>query len=446
MSTGKFGNQALLTAINELYLNDSTADVHFVIESDNGESERIPSHKLLLVAYSEVFQVMFNGSWKENDDVKIVDATADAFKEFLQFFYFTKVEITTDNVEEVLRLGQKYLVAECVKASTQLLTDNLTEENVCSVYGLSILADQKELKKLCEVIIGLNASAVFKTSGFLKCDRQIISHILKLDSLSCSEMKIFKASMAWVRATSNRKTLDKDTVLAHLGDSFYDIRFGAMTTDEVNGIFQSNKNLFPAAKERTEIVKVITSEDIESKLIKKHPRKCSWDEEEVAQCRRRTGYDRDPHYVDYESTTFMTNAPVLLRALVFGEILEHLKFKWIEKVDDDVTAELNIIEYRGASAADKKNSRIIYTDREICLNEERSRRNIVELSKPVIIKPGSTYEISYDLSDDFAGGRYCTTFRMCSNEVVIKPGTTIKFTDKYNDGRGLLYGLHFSPV
>lgn len=439
MSKRKFSNRALSVAIQKLYLDDSTANVHFVIESPGGKTERIPSHKLLLITYSEVFNAMFNGSWTENDDVKIVDSSPDAFREFLQFFYFVELQLSTEHVDEVLRLGQKYLVAECVSAATQHLTDNVTDENVCHVYGISILAEQKRLQKLCEVIIGLNASAVFKTSGFLECDRQIVSHILQLESLSCSEYKIFNACMQWIRKASKRKTLDKETVDAFLGDSFYDIRFGAMTIDEVNGIFSTHKNLF-AAKDRTEIKKMITSKNATSKLIKKQPRKCAWDGEELLRCTRHTSYDPEPHYIDYEHTTFTSNVPILLRALVFGETLQ-CHYKKPDEVDENVMAKLEIIECGGDSRASERNSHIIHMESEICVNEDRSRRNIVTLSKPVIIKPGITYKIKYPLTS--YGSEYCTTFCMGAAKVV-KPEITIKFPQSQD--RGLLYGIHFNTI
>lgn len=216
--------QSLSTAIKKQYLDGSTADVHFVFETEDGKCERIASHKFLLIAYSEVFRAMFNGSWKENDDVKIVDASPAAFGEFLKFFYFDEAELTMENVEEVMSLGQKYLVGECVEVCTKYLIENLTNENVCWAYGISLMLDQKDLEKFCELWIGVEAKAIFRTSSFLECDREILSSILKLDSLDCSEMKLFQAAMNWVRSASEPKTLDRETVLAHLGDSFYDIQ------------------------------------------------------------------------------------------------------------------------------------------------------------------------------------------------------------------------------
>lgn len=193
----KFLNADLVKAIKELHLNEVAADVHFTF---SGKSESIPAHKCHLVVVSNVFNVMFNGSWKEKDDVDIVDASPAAFKEFLQFFYCNEVEITMENVKEVLHLGQKYLVPACVNACTLFLMNMLTNKNVCFAYGLSISNDLKDLKKLCEAKIGLNSEEIFQTHGFLECHREILDHIIQMESLACSEKKIFRACMAWVSA------------------------------------------------------------------------------------------------------------------------------------------------------------------------------------------------------------------------------------------------------
>lgn len=60
---------------------------------------------------------MFYGSLKEGNVVKIVDADADSFKEFLQFFYLGEVTLTVENVEIVARLVDKYDILEAVNAS-----------------------------------------------------------------------------------------------------------------------------------------------------------------------------------------------------------------------------------------------------------------------------------------------------------------------------------------
>lgn len=429
-----------MAAIKKLYLDESTADVHFTFESIDGQPELVPGHKLLLSANSDVFQAMFNGSWKEHDKCEIVDASLAAFKEFLQFFYCDEIEVTAENVDVVMGLGQKYLVKECSNVCAQFLTDRLSNENVCSAYRLSLAIGREELKKICEVSICISAKDVFQSKGFLECDRSTLGNILKLDSLSCSEVEVFNASMDWVKTVSKATHLDKDTVCKHLGDDFHSIRFSAMTPDELNGIFSSHANLF-IPEVRSKVVERIQSNDTE---IVKRPRECVWDKADVIKCIRKISYadESEPYQIETdECTTFTSNKPLLLRAVVCGGIMEWRKFKYVESIEEDIDGEITICERRGAFKYESSN--IIYEDK-ITMSE------LIRLTKPIIIKPGFSYKIcvATESSDCYP---YCTDYLIDSNDVKIKDKQiVVKFVSKGNMKRGgnggLIYGLHFNEI
>lgn len=75
-----------LDGVAQLYHDTKTADVQFTFGShaSDGTVTRIPAHKNLLAAGSKVFRTMFYGDLKETGDVRVVDTSDAAFKEFLQ--------------------------------------------------------------------------------------------------------------------------------------------------------------------------------------------------------------------------------------------------------------------------------------------------------------------------------------------------------------------------
>lgn len=238
------------------YLQKSTADIFFVFETDDGKIERVPCHKSVLIRQSDIFRAMLSGYWQENCEIKIVDVSAATSREFLRLFYSNTIQLTAETVEGVFYLIQKYMVKNWIDAFVQYLTDNLTPDNVCFAYAVSIYHGREELKKCCEMVIGLNTAAVLKSSDFLNCNDETLSRILKLDTLSCPEYIVFRACMAWLQTASNRKTIDKELVEQYLGESFQNIRFGIMTIAQVNVIFRSHKNLF-TTEERTGIIRMV---------------------------------------------------------------------------------------------------------------------------------------------------------------------------------------------
>ncbi len=111
-------NYHINSNLYKLYKNSNIADVYFIFTD---EKKKIAANKCLLAIASPVFEKMFYGHLKEPGDITIVDATHDAFLEFLQFFYCDKFELSTDNICEVLTLADKYDVAGLVNLCVQFL-------------------------------------------------------------------------------------------------------------------------------------------------------------------------------------------------------------------------------------------------------------------------------------------------------------------------------------
>ncbi|XP_055307600.1 BTB/POZ domain-containing protein 6-B-like, partial [Sitodiplosis mosellana] len=317
MSAIKYASNLMSSTVKTLYLDAATADIQFDFSSADGKSERVPAHKLLLSTASVVFRNMFDGTWKRKKVITIDGTPVAALKEFLQIFYLNDIELTSENVIEVIALAKKYGVVECSNICGRFLENNLTDDNECMAYGLAVRFGHDELKRLCEASISIKAAAVLKSPGFLKCDQKTIGHILKLDTLSCSETDVFNACVECVKATSKQDTLTKEAVQAHLGDSFYDIRFGSMKMDEFAAIFESYSmtSLF-SAKEHKEIVQMITTEKYKPEMFNGKRRRSNWDHLPMLQFSRNFSFVKDPNTLDNdEETTFSSSEPLLLREI-----------------------------------------------------------------------------------------------------------------------------------
>lgn len=442
MSLSKYTNPHIATGFQKFYLNDTLADIYFAIGS-----ERIPSHKVVLAASSDAFKAMFSGSWKP-EDIKIKNASFDSFKAFLKFFYSEEIELSMDHIEDVMTLGQMYLVTGCLDICAQFLTKNLTNDVVCFIYGLSIICDLTELKKICEVTIGLSTKVILKTAGFLECNRHVLGHILKLESLSCTETELFEACMEWVKSKSNQSVLKNDLVSTHLGDLFYEIRFGAMTPDEREKVFSLYGEVF-TAEVRSKI-----ADSIKTKTAENRPRLCSWNGT-VLECSRRISHLDDKPYElkDTEIATFTTNVPLLLKAVVGDTIQEYRKYQWLQEVEEEINGELSVIEYLGDPKSDCKDMddddedmdgskrRVIYTDNVVI-------EETMLLAKPIIIKPGFIYEVRIsDLEE--SGYPWCTEYKAKDGDVKVKDGIIVQFSNhssikNHQNGFGFIRGLQFS--
>lgn len=415
----------ITTTAKKLYLSPELADVHFVLESDDG-SERIPAHKLLLMAASDVFAKMFNGSWKEKDEVIITETPVNAFKQFLQFFYNDKVKLTMEHIAAVMNLGEMYNVAECLAVCTKFVKNNLNDDNVCRYYELAILYNQQELMQSCEMVIGVNTNAVFKSPGFLACDQKVLAEILKLNWLLCTEVELFEACMAWVKTKGETNELTKDLVRAQLGDSFHHIRFGLMSMDGFVELIPEYGQVFTAA-EYSDIIQIIANEEYKAKTFSENRWKREWnecrDDYYLIGCYRRFIFENSvkPYFIkNVETTTFSVDEPILLKYIDFCDIFEYRDGKYIHCADVDTN--ITIVEVYEADGAKKES---VKYEGKTKLSSSRYGGVWVRLGEGLLIRPGFMYEIRLQQNPP----KNCATGAILQSEVEMHDGVTVHFYD-----------------
>lgn len=242
-----------------LYLDESSSDVNFVFTSSDGTQQYLPAHKLLLANGSATFKAMFSGDYKEVDEVDIVDASCDEFKEFLQVFYLDELKITFQNAPGVMILADKYDVPECVVACDKYLRDHWTPQSVCLVFDLAIKFNLKELKQFCQDRVTCNAAAVFASEAFRQCSRDVLEQILKRGNLYCSAKEVFDGCMDWAEQASVRNGLDLsyENSKNQLAECFHLIPFHLMVTEEINECTTIHREMFDQ-DELAEMISIIT--------------------------------------------------------------------------------------------------------------------------------------------------------------------------------------------
>lgn len=423
-ASGDYSSQVLLKLNQELYLSSELADVHFVCDTKpNGvERVRVPAQKLHLIAGSVVFRAMFNGPWKNKNEVE-VDASASSFMEFLQFFYFDQVRLTMENIVEVMNLGKKYQIIDCLDVCSKFLRARLTIDNVCSLYGLAIVFDQDALKRACEIFIGYNAKVVFQSTMFLACSQNVLAEILKLNFLSCSEIELFKACMTWIKANSRKNVINKELIVAKLGDSFRDIRFGSMSLHEYADLIPRYGNAL-SFDEQQEIIQMIANENFIPKIlsgnrIKRRNVDLLKGEMRIIGCRYRprTQFMQPFKIKSSEITRFTTNEMVLLSAFGCNAVFDHNDNRLCDVIER-MPSKVTVIETFSGSS-----EKVVLHTANIDLN---LKGVTIAMPKPVLCKPGFLYEIQIEQKTT---AKYCAMPFM-KNQIQLAHDILIKFHDE----------------
>lgn len=382
-----YQSQLLIENVKDIFLDADTADVHFTFDSIDDSVIRVPAHKILLAISSNVFKRMFYSELKEKGDVSMVDVSDAAFKEFLQYFYLSEVTLTEENIVGVIYLGQKYNVKKCVEDCTEFLMNTLSGENIFVALYIGSLYERQELIKACESFIAVNTEAVLKSPGFLQCDKQVLAHILKMDVLSCTEVDIFEACMAWVKSKSGQDILTKELVDTHLGELYYEIRFASMSMQNLC-LLQMQAEYEPVLRsDFSTIANMIVLPPFIAQNFNNDQRLAKWDAANIVRCDRTTS---DPSvYINLcpieITTTFSTSKPLLLGSFVCVKVAVCGESK--RQLRSDLSLDVKITETIDMRAT-KWN----------CVVKMRaklqSRATKVLLPYPILIKPGFFYRIS----------------------------------------------------
>lgn len=228
---------------------DST-DCCFQFPTNDATSatNELKCHRKLLSALSPVFATMFNADWAESSKVvSIVDASFEDFETFLAYFYKEKIELSTDNVNEIFYLAHKYEVNDLSEGCTAFMIKNLSIENVLQYYALAIRHSQPNLKLNCGDFIALNTELVLVSEVFLQCDKNTLKQILTLTKVSSTEVDLFCACLQWAINKIKKRGITlpiASTVRNELGECFALFRFKEMHRKEYADIFRKIPSFF----------------------------------------------------------------------------------------------------------------------------------------------------------------------------------------------------------
>lgn len=223
--------------LSSIYLNKELSDVKFLLENTENEWIDIPAHRLIMSAYSPVFNRMFFGEFKDDGSVKVLGATAEGFFEFLQLFYLSKVKLTNENIQEVLILIDRYDASQFWTTCESFMVANSNEETALMYYELALMFKLNTVKKMAEKVLRDNRQSVL---GAEDVDEEVVKNILISDNLQGNEIDIFNDVMAW----AYERCSNSDIQMTLLNVMPY-IRFPLMRTEEVLEIITKYPFLIP---------------------------------------------------------------------------------------------------------------------------------------------------------------------------------------------------------
>ncbi|KAJ5069494.1 pep-cterm sorting domain-containing protein [Anaeramoeba ignava] len=182
-----------------------------IICKENQQEISFKCHKSILSTRNDFFRSLLHSQMKEFQENKLIlkDVSKSTLKSILEYFYSGKIQLTLENVIEILLFSSRYLIDDLQKPCVDFVKRTCAIENVVEVLKIAELVELSELTDFCYKFIFENFAHFIKTDFFLDLEEDHFSRILSNDNLQIPEFEIFQSLVQWgQRQCSINRSMD----------------------------------------------------------------------------------------------------------------------------------------------------------------------------------------------------------------------------------------------
>ncbi|XP_062961515.1 actin-binding protein IPP isoform X2 [Cynocephalus volans] len=188
--------QLILSQINKMRNGQHFCDVQLQVGK-----ETFKVHRLVLAASSPYFAALFTGGMKESskDIVQILGIEAEIFQILLDFIYTGVVNISVNNVQELIVAADMLQMTEVVILSCEFLKGQIDPLNCIGIFQFSEQIACHDLLEFTENYIHVHFLEVHNGEEFLALTKDQLIKILRSEELNIEdEYQVFLAAMQWI--------------------------------------------------------------------------------------------------------------------------------------------------------------------------------------------------------------------------------------------------------
>ncbi|XP_037005402.1 actin-binding protein IPP isoform X2 [Artibeus jamaicensis] len=188
--------QLILAQINKMRNGQHFCDVQLQVGK-----ETFKVHRLVLAASSPYFAALFTGGMKESskDVVQILGIEAGIFQILLDFIYTGVVNISVNNVQELIVAADMLQLTEVVNLCCEFLKGQIDPLNCIGIFQFSEQIACHDLLEFTENYIHVHFLEVQSGEEFLALTKDQLIKVLRSEELSIEdEYQVFLAAMQWI--------------------------------------------------------------------------------------------------------------------------------------------------------------------------------------------------------------------------------------------------------
>ncbi|MGH0135735.1 UNVERIFIED_CONTAM: hypothetical protein FKN15_050779 [Acipenser sinensis] len=188
--------QLILAQMNRMRILKDFCDVQLLVGG-----RQFSVHRLVLAASSPYFSALFTGGMREADKdiVQILGVEADVFEMLLEFIYSGVVNVTVENVQELIITADMLQLSEVVKICCEFLKVQMDPSNCVGIYQFLEQIACLDMMEFTENYIHVHFLEVCAGEEFLGLAKAQLVKILRSEELRIEdEYQVFIAAMNWV--------------------------------------------------------------------------------------------------------------------------------------------------------------------------------------------------------------------------------------------------------
>ncbi|XP_057352078.1 kelch-like protein 4 [Manis pentadactyla] len=180
---------------------------------------RIPAHRLVLMAMSDYFAVMFTTNMREaiQEEVKVEGIDPNALNSLVQYAYTGVLQLKEDTIENLLGAACFLQLTEVIEVCSNFLIKQLHPSNCLGILSFGDALGCTELLRLAHKYTMEHFIEVIKNEEFLLLPANGISKLLGSDDVNVpDEETIFNAVMQWVGYDVQARKQDLPVLLSYI--------------------------------------------------------------------------------------------------------------------------------------------------------------------------------------------------------------------------------------
>ncbi|XP_030829309.1 kelch-like protein 12 [Strongylocentrotus purpuratus] len=206
--------KSVLLSLNELRIKGQLCDVTLTVDGS-----LFVAHRAILAACSDYFCAMFTNQMSESIQsvVELRGLKAATMEVLLEFIYTEQVEVTVENVQELLPAACLLQLKGVEMRCSEFLKEQLDSSNCLGIKRFAETHSTAGLLAAAESYCLTHFSEITKEDEFLDLTPDEFSQLICRDNLEMSdESEVYEAVIRWVKHNKDERNDQLFSVLEHV--------------------------------------------------------------------------------------------------------------------------------------------------------------------------------------------------------------------------------------